>query len=180
MFNHRFRRLSSLVAAATIATSIGLAPVSAFAAPIVVGPPPTALPDLQAAYTGDASAAASQTFTFTVKVTSVGAATKVGQQVTFGGLLPAGFTIQQLVPPAGIDCRYDNRFQTAIETPHPLFYCVGSRPLLPNSSVSLSLRAQAAAQPGQYQMDVFVDVPNNDIQEFNENNNFGRGAFRVT
>ena len=117
MFNHRFRRLSSLVAAATIATSIGLAPVSAFAAPIVVGPPPTALPDLQAAYTGDASAAASQTFTFTVKVTSVGAATKVGQQVTFGGGLPSGFSIQQLVPPTGITCQYGNRFQIAIEPP---------------------------------------------------------------
>ena len=180
MLNHHVRRLSSLVAAAAIATSIGLAPVSAFAAPIVVGPPPTALPDLRAAYTGDASAATSQTFTFTVTVASVGAATKVGQQVTFGGTLPPGFSIQKLVPPAGITCEYDNSFKVAIETPHPLFVCFASRPFAPNSSVSVSLRAQAPAQPGQHQMDVFVDVPNNAIQEFNENNNFSVGAFQVT
>jgi hypothetical protein len=180
VLNHRFRSLSSLVAAATIATTIGLAPVSAFAAPIVVGPPPTTLPDLQAAYTGDTSAAASQLFTFTVKVTSVGAATKVGQQVTFGGGLPAGFLIQSIVPPAGITCEYDNKFQVAIETPSPLFVCVASRPFLPNSSVSVSLQAQAPARRDQYHMDVFVDVPNNAIREHNENNNFGRGAFQVT
>ena len=103
MHDRRIRRIYTLVVATSVAASIILTPAGAAAAPIVVGPPPTALPDLTIVYAGNSSARVNQVFDFRMQVKNIGGtSTPIGKTVHFTAWLPNGFWIEQVTPPAGV------------------------------------------------------------------------------
>ena len=180
MHDRRIRRLYTLVVATSVTASIILTPAGAAATPIVIGPPPTALPDLMTVYAGNSSARVNQVFDFRMQVKNIGGtATPIGRKVKFTAGLPTGFWIEQITPPAGVTCQFDNQGQSIPLGPlHPVAGCSVNGPMLPGSDVKVSMRVRTPSQPGQHTFDVFTDLAY-EIREVHKNNNFLNVPFQV-
>jgi hypothetical protein len=177
--DRRIRRIFTLIVATSVAASIILTPAGVAAAPIVVGPPPTALPDLTIVYAGSSNARKNETFEFRMQVKNIGGtATPIGKKVGFTAWLSNGFWIEQVTPPTGVTCQFANQGPTIPLGILPFADCSTNSPLLPGSDAKMSMRVSTPSQPGQYWFTVYADLAA-EIHEAHENNNILNVSFIV-
>ena len=180
MFRNQFRQIWTFALAAVVAGSVGLVPGATAAAQTIVGPPPTALPDLTIVYGGSPRAVMTHVFDFRMQLKNIGGApTPIGQKARFTTWLPNGFLIESITAPAGVTCQFNNQGQPIPLDPlRPVAGCSVNAPMLAGSDVKVEMRVRTPSQPGQHSFSLFADLAY-EMHEARENNNILGVTFQV-